>query len=264
MIVAVLMRINNKQMKRKGAILILMFCMIGFNNGFAKDPNIIVFTKTNGFEHECIPAAVAAIEKLSLANNWNIIITNQDTIFNHKQLQSIDLIILVSPTGDIFNAEAEKAIEQFVERDGKNLLTVHSGTDAEYDWQWYQNAIGARFMGHPPVQKGTIIIEDRNNPSTAIFPDDTWMAEDEWYSFFSNPRDKVHVLISMDESSYDVDNNPWFPGKKLRMNDHPLVWYKELGEGIVYQSALGHPIEMYSNPIYLKHLKGAIDWLLPN
>lgn len=226
----------------------------------AGSPNILVYSKTNGYRHASIPTAIKTIQKMAGKNNWDVTATEDSTFFTPNNLEAFDLIVFVSPTGDILNRDQEKAVEQFVEG-GKSLLTIHAGTDAEFDWPWYMNAIGAKFLGHPPTQKAQVIIEDRNNPSTKCFPDSVWEAEDEWYSFTTNPRDKVHVLISIDENSYDVDDNRWFAGAKQRMGDHPLVWYKMVGKGLVYQSAFGHTDAMYSNPVYICHLKGAIKWL---
>jgi hypothetical protein len=70
----------------------------------------------------------------------------------------------------------------------------------------------------------------------------------------------VHVLISVDESTYAVDDNRWFAGVKQRMGDHPLVWYSQHEKGRVFQTALGHTEEMWADPLYRAHLKGAIEW----
>jgi type 1 glutamine amidotransferase len=70
----------------------------------------------------------------------------------------------------------------------------------------------------------------------------------------------VHVLISIDEFSYEVDYNEWFHGVSHLKGDHPLVWYKNVGQGIIFQTALGHPQELYSDSLFIKHLKGSILW----
>jgi type 1 glutamine amidotransferase len=43
------------------------------------------------------------------------------------------------------------------------------------------------------------------------------------------------------------------------MGDHPLVWYQQIGKGVVFQSAFGHPDALYSDPVYRAHLAGAIE-----
>jgi type 1 glutamine amidotransferase len=162
-------------------------------------------------------------------------------------------------TKTIFTPQEKAAIEGFV-KGGKGLLTIHTGADTEYDWPWYNRQLGVKFLGHPPAQKARLVIEDRNHPATSFFPSSEWVTTDEWYSFNRDPRPDVHVLMSIDESSYNVDDNRWFAGVKQRMGDHPLVWYTQNEKGRVFQTALGHTEEMWADPLYRAHLKGAIEW----
>ena len=157
-------------------------------------------------------------------------------------------------TKTIFTAQEKAAIEAFV-KSGKGLLTIHTGADTEYDWPWYNRQLGAKFLGHPPAQKARLVIEDRSHPATSFFPSAEWITTDEWYSFDRDPRPDVHVLISVDESTYAVDDNRWFAGVKQRMGDHPLVWYSQHEKGRVFQTALGHTEEMWADPLYRAHLK---------
>lgn len=219
---------------------------------------IIVFSKTDGYRHESIPSGIRTIQELALENAWEVFATEDSNHFNPEHLKQFDLIIFMSTIGNILNDEQQQAVEQFVES-GKGLLTIHSGTITEPDWPWYQQAIAAQFSGHPPPQKGTVIIENREHPSTRHFTSDRWETTDEWYSFTTNPREQVTVLISIDESSYDVDDNRWFEGVNQRMGDHPLVWYQRIGKGLVFQSAFGHPDALYADPVYQAHLVGAIE-----
>lgn len=221
--------------------------------------NIVVTTQTEGFRHDNIPVAVDALQKLAAKSNWQLHHTEDPLYFSKSSLDTIDLIIFLQTSGDIFADVQKQAIELFVENGG-GLLTIHTGTVTENQWEWYIDNLGAVFIGHPPVQEGRLIIEDRSHPATSFFPDSIWIIEDEWYSFDRNPREQVNVLISIDESSYDVDNNEWFEGANQRMGDHPLVWYRHAGEGRIFQTALGHPEQLYSDPLFINHIKGAILW----
>ncbi len=218
-----------------------------------------VITKTEGFRHDNIPTAVKLLEDMAIENGWTMVHTEDSLYFSRASLDTLDLVIFLQTTGDIFGDEQKLAIEEFV-MNGGGLLTIHSGTVTENSWDWFMDVLGARFTGHPPVQPGKLIIEDRSHPATSFFPDSVWIIEDEWYSFDRNPRSEVHVLISIDESSYGVDNNEWFDGVKQRMGDHPLVWYRHTGKGRVFQTALGHPDALYADPLFIQHIKGAILW----
>jgi hypothetical protein len=241
--------------------LILFLFMIATTQSQNQTPDlkILAFSKTAGYRHGAIPQSLIALGQLAEQNNWKIIATEEGEIFTPENLSSFDLVIFVHATKDILDAQQQEALKGYVENGG-GLLTLHTGADTEYDWGWYTRAIGASFVGHPPSQEGKLIIEDRSHPATAHFPDSTWVVTDEWYSFDRNPREDVHVLISIDEDSYEVDDNRWFEGAQQRIGDHPLVWYRLVGKGKVFQTALGHEPELYHNPLFLQHLKGAILW----
>ncbi|MDA3928621.1 MAG: ThuA domain-containing protein [Prolixibacteraceae bacterium] len=222
--------------------------------------NILVFSKTDGYRHESISAGLKALNEITIEQNWEMYATEDSTYFTTENLQKFDVLIFLSTIGNILNENQQKEIEQFVEN-GKSILTIHSGTITEDNWGWYQQAMQAKFVGHPPTQMGKMIVENNTHPTTKMFPSEGWEINEEWYSFDRNPRAKVIVLTSADESTYNVDDNGWFEGAKQRMGDHPLIWYRKMGKGVVYQSALGHTPEMYSNPIYRAHITACIQWL---
>lgn len=242
--------------------LTLLFFMIATSSNAQQQKaelNILAFSKTAGYRHGAIPQSLTAIGRLAERNNWNVTATEEADIFKPDNLQKFDIVLFVHTAKDILNESQQQALKDYVENGG-GLLTLHTGTDTEYEWPWYVEAIGTSFVGHPPSQQGKLIIEDRSHPATEHFPDSVWIITDEWYSFDRNPRADVHVLISIDENSYEVDDNRWFEGAQQRMGDHPLVWYKEVGKGRVFQTALGHEPELYHNPLFLKHLEGAVWW----
>jgi type 1 glutamine amidotransferase len=40
----------------------------------------------------------------------------------------------------------------------------------------------------------------------------------------------------------------------------PIAWYQEIDGGRVFYTALGHTVEDFSDPLFLGHLAGGIDW----
>jgi type 1 glutamine amidotransferase len=243
----------------KTTTLFILFTIFATQTVFSQNMNILVFSKTAGYRHDCIEDATAVLKEIAKKQNWHIDATEDSLVFAPDNLNKYDVVIFLQTTNNILNNKQQEAFENYIESGGA-LVAIHSGTVTEYDWPWYENAIGAYFTGHPPVQSGKVIIEDRKHPSTEHFPDSVWVIEDEWYSFDRNPRDDVHVLMSIDENSYDVDDNRWFEGVDQRMGDHPLVWYKNVGQGRVFQTALGHESELYKNELFKKHLIGVIEW----
>ncbi|MGM0377467.1 MAG: ThuA domain-containing protein [Bacteroidota bacterium] len=221
--------------------------------------DILAFSKTEGYRHGAIPQSLVTLGEMAEQNQWHVRATEDSLMISDEVLSNIDVVVFVHTTGNLLGKEQQKALKDFIMKGG-GLVTLHSGTITENDWSWFVDAVGGIFVGHPPSQEGKLSIEDRNHPATEHFPDSTWTTTDEWYSFDRNPREDVRVLISIDENSYDVDDDRWFEGAEQRMDDHPLVWCQSLGQGRVFQTALGHEPELYEDPLFLKHLKGGILW----
>lgn len=244
---------------------VLGFALISAAIGQTKDEamvpvlRILVITKTAGYRHQAIPTALKTLITIGQEAKWGVTATEDTSLVTPEFLTHFDVVVFLMTTHTIFTDPERSAIEQFVES-GKGLVTLHTGADTEYHWPWYNRTLGTRFLGHPPVQPARLIIEDHSNPATACLPEHEWRTSDEWYSFERDPRPDVHVLISIDESTYHVDDNRWFPGAHQRMGDHPLVWTTHSGKGRVFQSAIGHTEEMWADPMYQCFVRGAIEW----
>lgn len=215
-------------------------------------PRVLVFSKTAGYHHESIANGIAAIQKLGLENNFDVDTTIDATKFNDENLKQYKAIIFLSTTGDVLNDEQQEAFKKYIEAGG-GYMGIHAATDCEYNWQWYGNLSGAYFGGHPAQQVATLNIVDRKNISTKHLPN-PWIRKDEWYSFKWMAKD-LHVLITIDEKSYDL-------GKIKPMGYHPMAWYHEYDGGRAFYTELGHVEESYTDPLYLWHILGGIEYAM--
>ncbi len=229
---------------------------------------VLIFSKTNGYrDHEQIPAANAALEKIAREQGWSSYTTENAAIFNPEQLRRFKVVVWSSVSGDVLTPEQRAAFRTWLEQGGGFVGLHGSGGDPQYAWKWYvDRLIGAQFIGHtmdPQFQRATLVIEDRSHPAT-VHLGKTWQRVDEWYSFASSPRQKGYrVLVSIDESSYKPEMSfwPFVRNKSVRMgSDHPMVWTHCEGKGRVFYSALGHPASAYSEPLHLQMIAGAIAW----
>lgn len=212
---------------------------------------VLVFSKTAAYRHESIPLGIQAIEELGKELGWEVSATEDASVFTDESLARFDAVVFLMTTGDVLDSDQQAAFERFM-RSGKGYVGVHSASDTEYDWPFYGSLVGAYFRSHPEIQEATYRIEDREHPATRHLPP-SWVRTDEQYSFRENPRGKVHVLVSLDEGSYEVGEHA--------MGDHPIVWCQELeGGGRSFYTALGHTKESYADPLYRKLLASAIAW----
>lgn len=186
-------------------------------------PRVLIFSKTMGFHHASIDAGIAAIQKLGSENGFDVDTTKNVDMFTDDNLKKYATVIFLSTTGDVLNYRQEAAFERYIQAGG-GYVGVHAATDTEYDWGWYGRLAGAWFYDHPGihdkspnVQPGVLNVVDNNNAATKHLPK-VWKHTDEFYSFKKAPAPDVHVLVTIDESSYT--------GGK-RMGYHPMVWYHD-------------------------------------
>jgi len=207
----------------------------------------LIFSKTTGYRHDSIPNGIAAITALGDANGFWVDATEDSGLFTDDNLANYQVVIFLSTTGTVLDENQKAAFQRYIES-GHGYVGIHSATDTEYDWYWYGQLVGAYFRDHPSIQPASIQIEDADHPSTSSLPQ-PWQRTDEWYNFQSNPRGMVHVLMTMDESSYSGGD----------MGDHPIAWCHDTdGAGRSWYTALGHTQESYDEPEFREHLLGGI------
>ena len=161
-----------------------------------------------------------------------------------------DLIVAAS----LCTAEKMAFIDHLHQK--KAFAGVHSATDTEHDWAWYEDLVGEIYDGHvqgaPP--SGTINIEasQKNHPAMAGIQS-PWTRNEEWYRFdnrINTALPGVTILMR-------------FGGPEAPLgatNGQPLAWTRDW-EGIrSFYTALGHAESAYQEPLVRKHILGGILW----
>jgi cytochrome c len=219
----------------------------------AQDYRVLVFTKTAGYRHDSIPAAIGAVQNMGVSSCFAIEATEDSSQFSAANLSRFRVVVFLLTTGDVLNPAEQDAFEAWF-RAGGGWVGVHSASDTERTWPFYGQLLGgAYFVNHPEIQSASIHIEDPNHLSTVGIPA-VWVRTDEWYNFSSNPRPIVQVLARLDESTYNGGT----------MGDHPIAWCHVFQGGRAWYTAGGHTIESYSEPHFLSHIRGGIQWAAAN
>jgi len=170
-------------------------------------------------------------------------------------------------TGPLFNAAERAAIEGFV-NDGGGIAAMHASMTmaaGDVTWDWWDapgdSAIGALMPGHSATDVNnvaTVEVSDRNHPSTRDLPD-SWEFGDEHYTFSSNVRGTHHVLMTLDEESYDLGSGVTSMGA-----DHPIAWCRLYDGGKIWGTSLGHFAESFRENDFdnelMTHLVGGVAW----
>jgi cytochrome c len=210
---------------------------------------VLVFSRTAGFRHGSIEAGREAISQLGRDHGFRVEATEDPTRFSEETLAKFRAVVFLNTTGNVLSPEQKEAFESFI-RAGGGFVGIHAAADTEYEWEWYGKLVGAYFKSHPRTQEAVIQVEDRTHPATSHLAD-KWKRRDEWYNFRANPREHVHVLLSLDTGSFE--------GSEMG-DDHPIAWWRELDGGRAFYTGLGHTEESFREKAFLQHLLGAIQW----
>ncbi|MER7665648.1 ThuA domain-containing protein [Streptomyces sp. NPDC096193] len=210
---------------------------------------VLVFSKTAGFRHDSIPTGVAALKELGKSSNITVDATEEAGQFTTSNLARYDAVAFLSTTGDVLNADQQKAFENYVATGG-GYMGIHAAADTEYDWKFYGGLVGAYFASHPQIQPATVRVEDHTHPSTEHLHE-AWERTDEWYNYRTNPRDQARVLATLDETTYQ--------GGTMK-GDHPIAWCQTYEGGRAFYTGGGHTKESYAEPAFKQHLLGGLRY----
>lgn len=227
---------------------------------------VLAFSKTAGFRHSSIEVGIQALQSLGGANDFEVEATEDAAEFTPQNLARFDAVIWLNTTLDVLDEAQQQVFENYV-RGGGGYVGIHSAADTEHGWPFYSELVAAQFLAHPVVnQPGSLRLEDQQHPSTQHLDNPWSLSLEEFYSFSSNPRGQVRVLMNIDESSYNQTPNtscdpsgPTFPqGYSGRMGDHPMAWCHSKFAGRAWYTALGHEVALYADADFLAHVLGGI------
>lgn len=229
---------------------------------------ILILGAANGWQHDSITGAMATLWKMGRDTGlWEAYlrtdyrwITRKDAGVNGKNLDQFDALVFVNTTGEMNLTDDQKQdLLSFIHDQGKGLVGVHAALDANYQWPEYAEMIGGWFDEHPwTTFDAPILVEDPAFPAIRHFPH-AFQKHDEIYQAKNWSRDKVNVLLRLDDTKLNYENNP-----RIHRADHDfaVAWSKMYGKGRVFYSTLGHTNESWQDPDIQTMYLEAIKWVL--
>jgi uncharacterized protein len=211
--------------------------------------NVLIYSKTKAFRHECIESGRAALQSYFSKYNVTSTITEDSSVFTPAKLRDYDVVMFFQTTGNVLDSVQQITFEQYI-RSGNGFVGVHAASDTEYDWPWYGKLVGAYFANHPDIQPHVIEkVDTTSHPSCKHLPV-RWKRTDECYNFKSLPAN-VQVLLTADETSYQGGTHGDY---------HPMAWYHTFEGGRSFYTALGHTVEAYRDTLLLEHIRQGVLW----
>lgn len=225
---------------------------------------LLVFWRTEGYVHGCIPIANFALEEMGRRTGAFTVEASTDmAAFSTENLARFDGVLFNNSTRLAFADPAQRAaLIQFIEERGAGLIALHAGSDNFYTFPEACAALGGQFNEHPWLYDGTwaVKLDEPDHPANASFAGQGFWINDEIYQI-GGPysRDTHRVLLSMDMSKAA---NHAVKNIKRTDGDFPISWFKHAGMGRVFYCSLGHNEHIYWNPDVLRHYLAGIQYAL--
>lgn len=177
-----------------------------------------------------------------------------------KNLNYFDAVVFYTNGELDLDDEQKQALLDFVRRDGKGFVGIHTAAVTAGSWPAYAEMLGGKFDNHPwMVSDARIIVERPEFPAMAAMATGQTF-RDEHYQMQAAPysRANVDVLARLDPRSVDLAN----PQVHRTDQDFPVAWIRNYGEGRVFYTGLGHTDAAWDDPRIRTMMREAISWAI--
>ena len=230
----------------------------------SKDYNVLVFSRTAAFRHSSIDEGITAIKLLGEQHNFGVDAIEEPSLFTDEFLSRYDAVIWLSTTGDVLNDTQQAAFERYIRADN-GYVGIHAAADTEYGWPWYGKLVGG-VLPQPPERhadrdgrQGGSDARLHGAPAGALDACGRVVqlpltpVVDMSTAAFSPRNNPVHVLLRMDESTYNESD-----GNSVD-DDHPISWCQRYDGGRSWYTGMAHTEASFVDPTFLQHLLAGIE-----
>jgi type 1 glutamine amidotransferase len=222
---------------------------------------VLALYENGGHHVEYSKRAKVWLNQLAAEKGFTIdYIQNTDKI-DEAFLSKYQLFIQLDYAPYAWKDKAVKAFEKYINEGRGGWIGFHHATLlGEFDgypmWDWFSAFMGGiRWKDYiATFATGTVNVEDKQHPVMKGVPASFLIQQEEWYTYDKSPRANVHVLASVDESTYNPQQS------KVKMGDHPVVWSNPNYKARNVYIFMGHSPTLFDNPAYTRLFTNAIFW----
>lgn len=229
-------------------------------NGRHPEFKALVLTERGGQHEEFVVAALDWLYHFASEKNFDITVVTHASEIDETMLSEYNEIIQLNYAPYNWGDKAMKAFERYIEEGKGGWVGFHHATLlGEFDgypmWNWFSGFMGGiRFKNYiAATASAKVNTEDKNHPVMQGVPASFIIHGDEWYTFDKDPRPNVHVLASVDESSYK-------PASDIKMGDHPVIWMNEKMKAKNVYFLMGHSPVLFESEEFKTMFANAIMW----
>lgn len=222
---------------------------------------VIALAERGGLHQPFVDAAKLWLNQLAKDSGFAVDYIENTAKINEAFLSQYKVFIQLNYPPYAWTDTAAAAFKKFID-EGKGMGWIgfhHATLLGEFDgypmWNWFSDFMGGiRFKNYiASFSTGTVKVEDTGHPCMKGVSPDFVVENEEWYTYNKSPRPNVHVLASVDESTYT-------PNTEFKMGDHPVVWTNERVKARNIYIFMGHHAELFNNENFKKLFRNAIFW----
>ncbi len=251
---------------RRGLIAILALAVVGLATAsLAQDRpvRVLYLSQSVGFVHETVrrpPGGLApseiAIQQMARDSGAFTVELSQDARdITADRLNGLDVLVF-STTGALpIDPPAWDAVIAWIKSGRGGFVGIHSAADTALAFDGgeaaYVDLLGGKFDGHPWTEGTPIRLAnlEPDHPLAAMWPNGADYAE-EIYQYAGFDPDRVRVLQTLDMRA----------GPLRRPYPVPVTWVRQVGQGRVFYTNLGHTPSTWNDPRFRSQIIEAVRW----
>src|SRR5437667_2832780 len=236
------------------------FCLFFFLTTTIAQPRFhaLVLFENGGHHLAFTNAAQPWLNKLAADSNFTIYYIQKTDSINEVFLAKYLLFIQLDYPPYGWTTAAMAAFKDYIEKGKGGWIGLHHATLlGEFDgfpmWQWFYDFMGKiRFKNYiPTFASGKVNIEDKEHPVMKNISSPFLIEKEEWYTYDTTPRPNVHVIASVDESTYT-------PSTDQKMGDHPVICTNKHCKARTISIFLDHHPELFENQAFTLLFRNSI------
>lgn len=221
---------------------------------------VLALAEKGGIHKPYVEAAKVWLAQESLRDGFAIDYLEDTSKIDEAFLSHYQLFIQLNYPPYAWTPAAASAFEKYIDEGEGGWIGFHHATllghfDGYGLWDWFSNFMGGiQFTNYiATFATATVRVEDSSSPVMQGLGRSFTIDNEEWYTYNKSPRPRVHVLASVDESTYRPDST-------LKMGDHPVIWSNEHVKARNVYIFMGHHPELFRNAAYTTLFHNAILW----
>jgi len=221
---------------------------------------VLAIAESGGHHILYSKAARVWLNQLAVDSAFTIDYIQKPDSIDEAFLARYQLFIQLDFPPYLWSKKSMDAFQHYIEEGRGGWIGFHHATLlGEFDgypmWNWFSDFMGGiRWKNYiASFASAKVHTEDKRHPCMKGVPEDFVIKKDEWYTYDKSPRPNVHVIASVDESSYS-------PPSSIVMGDHPVIWTNTKYRARNVYIFMGHSPELFEDQSYTTLFRNAIFW----